>query len=167
MIRPWKQVIRTIALAAGLVLTIAMSGIASTPAGAAEKSGKTVLTATVPGTGVILVDSQGHALYTHTDENGKAVECTGECATVWPPLTVSGKKVKAAKGVKALATTGADHQVTSKKLPLYTFSKDTEAGSATGDGVNAFGGTWHVVTVKAKASKSEPTTNAGSGGVAF
>ena len=49
-------------------------------------------TATVPGMGVILVDSQGHVLYTHTDANGKAVACTGACATAWPPLTVAAAR---------------------------------------------------------------------------
>ena len=114
-------------------------------------------TATVPGIGVILVDAQGHALYTHTDANGKAVACTGACATAWPPLTVAaGTKVKAPKGVKALATTGATHQVTSGGLPLYRFSGDAAAKQAKGDGVNGFGGTWHVVTVKAQKAKSTP-----------
>jgi predicted lipoprotein with Yx(FWY)xxD motif len=29
---------------------------------------------------------------------------------------------------------------------LYTFSGDTAAGQAHGEGIQSFGGTWHVVT---------------------
>jgi predicted lipoprotein with Yx(FWY)xxD motif len=165
----WKQQIRGMTLVAGLTLALGVTALASAPAGAATAK-KAVLTATVPGMGVILVDAQGHALYTHTDANGQAVTCTDACLTAWPPLTVAtGAKVKAPKGVKALATTGDTHQVTSSGLPLYTFSKDTQAKTASGDGVNAFGGTWHVVTVKAEKAKSSPTptTSAGTGGVSF
>ena len=166
--RSWKQQIRGISLVAGLVLALGVTALASAPAGAATAK-KAVLTATVPGVGVILVDASGHALYTHTDANGQAVDCTGACATAWPPLTVAaGAKVKSPKGVKGLATASATHQVTSGGLPLYTFSQDTQAKQAKGDGVDGFGGTWHVVTVKAaKATSSTPTTNAGTGGVSF
>ena len=78
-----------------------------------------------------------------------------------------GAKVKAPKGVKALATTGTTHQVTSGGLPLYRFSGDATAKQAKGDGVNAFGGIWHAAAVKAQTAKSTPTTNAGTGGVSF
>jgi predicted lipoprotein with Yx(FWY)xxD motif len=166
--RSWKQAIRGIALGAGVTLALGVTGLAAAPAGAAT-SKKAVSTATVPGMGVILVDAHGHALYTHTDANGQAVACTDQCATIWSALTVGAHaKVKAPKGVKALATTSDTHQVTSAGLPLYTFAQDTQAKQAKGDGLNGFGGTWHVVTVKATKAKSDtPTTNAGTGGVSF
>ncbi|HEY3669731.1 MAG TPA: hypothetical protein VGN51_02270 [Acidimicrobiia bacterium] len=164
--RSWKQTIGGIAATATLALTLGAGVFAAAPAGAATS--KAVSTATVPGMGVVLVDSQGHVLYTHTDANGKAVACTDACLTAWPPLTVAaGAKVKAPKGVKALATTGTTHQVTSSGLPLYRFSGDAAAKQAKGDGVNAFGGTWHVATVKAQKAGTSPTTNAGTGGVSF
>jgi predicted lipoprotein with Yx(FWY)xxD motif len=166
--RSWKQAIRAIALAAGATLALGVTGLASTPAGAATAK-KAVRVATVPGMGVILVDAHDHALYTHTDASGQAVACTDQCASLWSALTVTnGAKVKAPKGVKALATTSDTHQVTSAGLPLYTFSQDTKSKEAKGEGANGFGGTWHVVTVKATKAKSDtPTTNAGTGGVSF
>ena len=107
-------------------------------------------------------------LITHTDANGKAVACTGACTTAWPPLTVAaGAKVTAPKGAKTLAATGTTHQVTTGGLPLYRFSGDAAAKQAKGDGVNGFGGTWHVVTVKADTAKSTPTTSPGTGGTSF
>lgn len=164
--RSWKQTIGGLVAAASMTLALGAGVMVATPAGAATS--KAVTTATVPGIGVVLVDSKGHALYTHTDANGKAVACTGACATAWPPLTVAaGTKVKAPKGAKTLTATGTIHQVTMGGLPLYRFSGDAQAKQAKGDGVNAFGGTWHVVTVKAQSSKSSPTTNAGTGGASF
>src|SRR4051794_25894116 len=164
--RSWKQTIGGLAVATSLTVALGV-GVVAAPAGAATTS-KAVSTATVPGLGVVLVDGKGHALYTHTDANGKAVACTGACPTAWPPLTVAaGAKVKAPKGVKALGTTSDTHQVAATGLPLYRFSLDTQAKQAKGDGVNAFGGTWHVVPVKATTTKATPTTNAGTGGVSF
>ena len=78
----------------------------------------------------------------------------------------AGAKVKAAKGVKALGTTSDTHQVTSGGVPLHRFSLDTQAKQAKGEGVNAFGGTWHVVALKNTKTKA-PATNAGTGGVSF
>jgi hypothetical protein len=69
--------------------------------------------------------------------------------------------------VKALAVASSTHQVSSGGLPLYRFSGDAAAKQAKGDGINAFGGTWHAATVKAQTAKSTPTTNAGTGGVSF
>jgi predicted lipoprotein with Yx(FWY)xxD motif len=172
--RSWKATARSVAVMCGIALALGAYGLGSGAASAATKTKAkfAVATATVPGVGTILVDSKGHALYTHTDGSGAAVACTGACATAWPPLTATGAKVKAAKGVKALSTTGATHQVTATGLPLYRFSLDTQAKQAKGEGVNAFGGTWHVVTLKKTTTKdtpttNTPTTNAGTGGVSF
>jgi predicted lipoprotein with Yx(FWY)xxD motif len=157
---------RTVAVACAMVLALGIYGLGSAAGAATTK--KAVLTASVPGIGTILVDSQGHALYTHTDANGQDVACTGACMTAWPPLTVAaGAKVKAPKGVKKLGTNGTTHQVTWSGLPLYRFSLDTQAKQAKGDGVNGFGGTWHVATLKKTTAKATPTTNAGTGGVSF
>ncbi len=158
---------RPVAVACAMVLALGIYGLGSAAGAATKPKPKVaVATATVPGVGTILVDSQGHALYTHTDASGAAVDCTGACVTAWPPLTATGAKVKTAKGVKALSTTGTTHQVTATGLPLYRFSLDAQAKQAKGEGVNAFGGTWHVVTVKNAKTKA-PATNAGTGGVSF
>jgi predicted lipoprotein with Yx(FWY)xxD motif len=159
-----------------MALALGVTGLSAMPASAATAK-RAVRTAKVPGMGVILVDSHGHALYTHTDDSGHAVACTDACADIWTALTVHGAKVKTPKGVTGLSTTGDAHQVTSAGLPLYSFAQDTSKKQAKGDGLNGFGGTWHVVTVKATTAKDAPakdtpakdapTTNAGTGGVSF
>ena len=40
--------------------------------------------------GNVLVDAQGRTLYLFLKDTGKTSECSGECATNWPPLEVSG-----------------------------------------------------------------------------
>ena len=85
--RSWQHALRATLLAMAVTLALGVTGLATAPAGAATKSA--VLTATVPGVGTILVDSHGHALYTHTDANGQAVACTGDCASIWTPMTVA------------------------------------------------------------------------------
>jgi hypothetical protein len=51
-------------------------------------------------------------------------------------------------------------QVTYNGHPLYLFSADHKAGDTNGQGVNAFGGLWYVLS----SSGDEITTPAGSGG---
>jgi predicted lipoprotein with Yx(FWY)xxD motif len=164
--RSWTATARTVAVVCGMALALGAYGLGATAAGAKSKTKVTVATATVPGVGVILVDNKGHALYTLTDANGAAVACTGACVGVWPPYTVAASaKVKGAKGVKSLSKTSDTNQVTSAGLPLYRFAGDSHAKTAAGEGISSFGGTWHVVKVKAAKASTKPTaTTKGSSG---
>jgi hypothetical protein len=45
-------------------------------------------------------------------------------------------------------------QVTLNGLPLYTFAPDKNPGDATGDGLNDFGGIWHVVSLGGTSTSS-------------
>ena len=104
--------------AAGCGSSSSSSSSTSTPAAtttaatsakaAAKKSAKaaaaklTVSAATVPGLGVILVNSQGRTLYTFAPDKKSKVTCVGSCASVWPPVTLSaGAAPAAAKQLKA------------------------------------------------------------------
>jgi predicted lipoprotein with Yx(FWY)xxD motif len=131
----------------------------------------TVQTANNAKFGTILVDGQGRTLYTLTN-NGKAVACSGACATVWPPaLLPSGQNsVTAGSGVNNVSTVSANggQEVAVNGLPLYRFSGDASAGAANGDGINSFGGIWHVVKIGGGTSGSGSTgggtaTTGGSG----
>jgi predicted lipoprotein with Yx(FWY)xxD motif len=148
---------RWLAVLCAAVLAFAMLGTSA--AGAKTKTKTTVKVATVPGLGAVLVDSAGKTLYTLTDANGAAVECTGQCLSAWPAAMVSATaKVKAPKGVKALSATSDTHQITWKDLPLYTFAGDASTKVANGEGIASFGGTWHVVKVTKRASTRPATT---------
>jgi predicted lipoprotein with Yx(FWY)xxD motif len=118
--------------------------------------------------GRILVDSRGRTLYLfEKDHNGKSA-CAGQCATFWPPLIASGKPhaAGAAKASLIGTTRRADGrlQVTYNHHPLYTFAKDTQKGQTTGEGVNAFGAGWDVLSpAGAKVEKQTPSSGGGYG----
>jgi predicted lipoprotein with Yx(FWY)xxD motif len=100
--------------------------------------------------GRILVVGRGRSLYLfEKDKHGKS-SCYGVCAAAWPPLITSGKP-HAGAGTKAslLGRTKRKDgrwQVSYNRHPLYTFVKDTKKGQTNGEGVDAFGAEWYVVS---------------------
>jgi predicted lipoprotein with Yx(FWY)xxD motif len=115
----------------------------------------------------IAVNAKGVSVYTLSGESTKHLECTTRmCFTAWPPLTVHGKATMAAGVQGKLGTFKRDGftQVTLNGHPLYTFEGDgNKAGVANGNGIVAFGGTWHVVA-EGSAKAAQAQTPAGSGG---
>jgi predicted lipoprotein with Yx(FWY)xxD motif len=103
-------------------------------------------------------------LYTLTN-NGNAVACTGPCATIWPPLTAAPGTTPVAPGVTSIGTSASptgSQLVTHKGLPLYRFSGDTTPGTTNGEGVDTFGGEWHVVKVAAGPTAAPGAVGAGN-----
>ena len=132
--------------------------------------------------GPVLADSKGFTLYWYSKDTRMTSNCTGGCATAWPP--VIGKPA-AAMGVRltgklgTITRAGGKVQATYKGHPLYTYAGDTAPGQVKGNGL---GGVWHVLhvstidavtaaslmmgsssTPKAKASSS----SGGSGGSGY
>jgi predicted lipoprotein with Yx(FWY)xxD motif len=143
----------------GLVCAVAVSlGVFAlgTPAASAKTTKPTVKLASVSGVGTVLVASDGHTLYTLTN-NGQPVACTGACAALWPPLMVKSTKAKGAKGVTGLSVL-AGH-VSHDGLPLYKYAGDSKAGTASGEGITNFGGTWHVVKTSSGGGASTPANS--------
>ena len=141
------------------------SSSSSSTTKAAATTNAVIKTADNASLGTILVDANGKTVYTLTN-NGAAVACTGGCLTAWPPVLLPAGTTNAAGGAGvtglAVVTVAGGTQVTSKGLPLYTFSGDAAAGDANGDGLASFGGTWHVVTIKkATVATSSTTTRSG------
>jgi predicted lipoprotein with Yx(FWY)xxD motif len=100
--------------------------------------------------GKVLVDAQGRTLYLFEGDKGAMSACGGACASVWPPLTTSGKPA-AGTGVAAskLGTTkrsDGSTEVTYNGHPLYTYAADSAAGQTTGQGINEFGAEWYVLS---------------------
>jgi len=176
---------RTLALTAATVLAAAggaASVASSGPAGAttavayppptsttsitmAPAASTTVTTKSNPTLGEILADSRAMTVYTLTNGNAPVL-CTGTCATFWPPVTVpAGTSPTAPPGVSGVSTVQNPNgdQVTYQGLPLYDFSQDTTPSDANGEGINSFGGVWHVV--KLPACTAGPSSPAPSGKV--
>ncbi|MHB1445156.1 MAG: COG4315 family predicted lipoprotein [Acidimicrobiales bacterium] len=155
------------AVSAGGTTTSTAASSTSTAASSTSTAAADVSVASNAQFGQILVDSSGKTLYTFTGDSAGKIICTGQCAIVWPPLLLSAGQStpRAGAGVSGLgATTRPDgaHQITIHGLTLYTFVKDTAAGQVHGNGITAFGGTWHVATPTSSASTSAsaqaPTT---------
>jgi predicted lipoprotein with Yx(FWY)xxD motif len=138
--------------------TSAPAASTSQPSGATGQTAKPIAMTADSKLGRLLVDSNGMTVYTLMN-NGKTVPCTGQCLTFWPPLLVpAGQTTAAGTGVADLgtATTSAGKQVSYRGAPLYRYSMDNAPGDTNGDGINAFGGTWHVVKLGASTTTTSP-----------
>ena len=148
---------------ASIVLTFVVSGAAF----AATLSTGTKVTLHSTSHGKVLATSKGRTLYLYTSDSKNHSNCTGSCASVWPPLMTKGKPV-AGTGVsqaKLGTIKRPDHgvQVTYNGNALYLFASDSKPGVASGQNVAHF----HVVVVKANAATTAPvaaTTTTASGG---
>lgn len=155
--------------AAGVALLVAAcssgssgsaSAPASSPAGAAAASsaassgtgtsGGTVITTASASAGTFLTSGSGHAVYLFTKDTGGKSSCTGACAGAWPPVTTAGSPTASggakASGLGTITRSDGTKQVTYDGHPLYYFSGDSGAGVASGQGLNAFGAKWWLVS---------------------
>src|SRR5215510_11022924 len=142
-LRNRRLVAAAVALAASVFLLHTSSTNAAGNAGAVVSTAKTSL-------GRVLVDARGRTVYLfEKDRKGKSA-CSGQCASFWPPLIANGKP-RAEGGVRAsligtTRRTDGRMQVTYNHHPLYLFAKDTKSGQTSGEGVDAFGAKWYVVS---------------------
>lgn len=103
--------------------------------------------------GTILAAGPEHmTVYLFEADNGPSSKCSGACAGAWPPVTTSGAPVAAGGAVVAdlgtLKRSDGTMQITYKGHPLYYFVKDKDSGDAYGEGVNAFGAPWYVLSAR-------------------
>ena len=136
--------------AVSLALTTACaSSHKSTAAGAGESTAATgANTVKITTLGNVLKGPNGHTLYTNTFDTLTKIQCTGACATTWPPLdgtpSVSGSLVAA--DFATVARPDGGQQVTYQGHPVYYFSGDSAAGDTSGNGIADNGGTWHTAS---------------------
>ncbi|MDY6819614.1 MAG: hypothetical protein SVG88_13225 [Halobacteriales archaeon] len=100
-----------------------------------------------PELGDILADRKGQTVYMYEkDTQGETTsKCTGDCADMWPKVTVKtqaqavevGPNVKAETNSYALFATGGNQShVMVNGWPIYIYKKDEKPGDAKGQGVN-------------------------------
>jgi predicted lipoprotein with Yx(FWY)xxD motif len=115
---------------------------AATPTAAAGAATVQTGSATVSGASTtVLTDSKGMTLYYKPSESASSVTCTGGCAAAWPPVLLPSGTPTGSSSVTGTLTVFAGpngSQVLYNGHPLYTWSMDTAAGQATGDGVGGF-----------------------------
>ena len=132
-----------------------------TPPG--NRQAASVAIASSGGLGNILVDSQGQTIYLFKKDHGTKSACSGNCAVAWPPVTTTGKPTVggglSASRVGTTSRSNGETQITYNGHPLYRFQGDHGVGDANGQGLNAFGANWYVVS-----PAGNQITSSGSGG---
>jgi len=156
--------------------TSATSSTAATGSSNPSSGSAVVTVASVGSLGQALTNASGRTLYHFTLDTAGKSNCTGTCASLWTPLTVPAgtTHVLAGTGVSngnlgTITRSDGSLQVTFKGMPLYTYTGDTKAGVATGQGS---GGTWFVVTTSSSSaaagtSSATTTTTKSSGGYGY
>lgn len=150
----------TLAALAGLATAALAGGMAL------AKSQPTLRTASNATIGkTIVVNGHGLTVYELRPETTTHLLCTSaQCLKFWPMVTVSSRTAKltktaAVKGKLGILHRNGKFQVTLAGRPLYRFAGDAaKPGAASGQGIKAFGGTWHVVTTGPASTSGSSTT---------
>jgi predicted lipoprotein with Yx(FWY)xxD motif len=103
----------------------------------------------------VLTNTSAMTLYYLTSDTVATPACSGKCLSNWPPLVLaSGEPGSGASlpGKLTIAMTANGRVVLYNGHALYTFVRDKTSNDANGEGINAFGGTWHVATPDLAAS---------------
>jgi predicted lipoprotein with Yx(FWY)xxD motif len=111
---------------------------------------------TLPTVGAVLVNSEGHTLYTFAPDQHAKVTCVSSCAAVWPPLKLASGETAAGSPQMKASLLGSDSDpeggsvVTYAGWPLYTYAADGSAGQDNGQAIEANGGHWYVIAPSGK-----------------
>jgi predicted lipoprotein with Yx(FWY)xxD motif len=116
--------------------------------------------------GKVLDNGQGRTLYVFQGDSGTKSNCSGACATNWPPLTSTKPTVGKGANASMIGTSkrsDGSTQVTYNGHPLYTFTGDSAPGDTNGQGVNAFGALWYTVSPTGQVVTASGSNNGGGG----
>jgi predicted lipoprotein with Yx(FWY)xxD motif len=131
------------------------AGASPSGAGAAPSGG---LATTSTSLGTILTDSAGKTIYSFAADTKGVSNCSGSCASYWPPVPVTGSVPKDPQGVTAklgeLTRDDGTKQLTVNGMPMYTYVGDSAKGDTTGQNLNQSGGLWWVIATNGSSIKS-------------
>ena len=138
----------------GLALSVSACGSSSSPSAAASPSpvvSPTVVVASVTVAGTsqqVLTTPAGLTLYYLTSDSESAPKCSAACLTHWPPLLSTGQLAlpSSVSGTLTAVQNANGNQVAYNGHLLYMFANDKAQGDSKGEGISAFGGTWHAAT---------------------
>ncbi|MBP2324612.1 putative lipoprotein with Yx(FWY)xxD motif [Kibdelosporangium banguiense] len=104
----------------------------------------------------VVTTKDGMTLYRFDKDTAQppASNCNDACAKQWPPLLVEGKELTFTgidqNMIGTVTRKDGGKQVTINKWPVYTFTRDSNPGDATGQGM---GGTWYAITPEGKKAQ--------------
>ncbi len=157
--------------AAAVVLTACGSTAGSSGAGSGSSSPPAVSSGTQIKTmstskGTVLANSAGLTLYWFAIDTPTKSNCSGACASFWPPVTgkanVAGTSLPGKFGT--ITRSDGSTQLTYDNHPLYTFKQDTAPGQVNGNGINTSGGLWWAMTPSGAKLAAAPKSSSSSGG---
>ena len=138
----------------------------------AAAGGNTVTEKTIGGQQV-LTDAKGMTLYWFAPDTSTKSNCSGQCATYWPPVKgplTAGSGVTGTLGT--ITRSDGSKQATYDGHPLYTYVGDSAPGQNKGNGLNLSGGLWYEMTVSGStpapgSTASAKSTSTGGGGYGY
>jgi predicted lipoprotein with Yx(FWY)xxD motif len=138
-------------------------GGTTTTAHSAAAKKKPALALRTTSLGKVIVDSKGRTLYQFGADTKNRSNCADACAGNWPPAAAPSKPT-VAKGLsqrklKVIKRADGTKQLSYAGHPLYRFIADQKRGDVTGQGIDAFGGLWHVVAASGKAITKSPQSS--------
>ena len=142
-------------LASALLVAACGSVAASTsaPASSAAAAGSsttgTVITTQAGSAGAFLTTASGRTVYLWAKDGMNMSDCSGACASAWPPVPATGTLTAAgsakASDLGTITRSDGTKQVTYDGHPLYYFVGDSAAGQTNGQGSDNFGAKWWLV----------------------
>jgi predicted lipoprotein with Yx(FWY)xxD motif len=149
-------------LGAGLLAAACSSAASSSPSAgstgaaagntpsASAQAAATVIKTTSGSAGAFLTSGSGRAIYLWDKDTMNTSMCSGACAGAWPPVTANGSVSASgsvtAKDLGTITRSDGTKQVTYNGHPLYYYAGDSGPGQATGQGSDAFGAKWWLVS---------------------
>ena len=148
----------------GVALLIAGCGSSSSSkASSAASSGSAgaVAIATAKGpVGTYLTDGDGRSLYLWAGDGAGKSNCSGNCATSWPPLTTGGTPIgiwwREGRGPRHDHAVGRQQAGDVHGAPALLLRERCGAGSANGQGSDNFGAKWWLVAPSGAAVTTVP-----------
>lgn len=151
---PSRFLRRSLCLTAVAVLAVVLFAPGSGSADGTKRVAKQAESASLGRT--VLTTLQGRTLYTLSAEKHGKFICTGSCLSVWRPLLVpAGTKPVGPVPLSTVKRPDGRTQATYRGRPLYSFSGDSKAGDANGEGIEDVG-TWHAATTAGPVPLPEP-----------
>lgn len=138
---------------------IAACGSSSNGSSGSGSGGQASVATAQTSLGAVLTGPSGMTVYVLLSTQGTPVPCTGSCASVWPPVTVSpGTSPQPGSGVTAnlavVTLSDGTMQMTANRSPVHYFSRDSGPGQTSGQGINSFGGVWYALQADGQPAKS-------------
>jgi len=148
--------------------TPASSSPAAASSGNAAAASSLIISTASSSAGPVLINGSGRAVYVWAKDAKDMSACTGACASAWPPVqptgTVTAALSAASSDLGTITRSDGTKQVTYDGHPLYYFAGDSGSGQANGQGSDAFGAKWWLVTPAGADVTASVTSFTPSGG---